>query len=69
MTEQTNQTESPGRFYKMKDVVLETSLSRATIYRKINDGDFPKGLMIGHRRAWTESEIEAWKTDQISAAA
>lgn len=59
----------PGRFYKMKDVVHETSLHRATIYRKIGCGEFPQGHKIGARRVWTEAEVEAWKAEQISAAA
>lgn len=69
MQKSMNEASKPGRFFKMKDVVHETTLHRATIYRKIESGNFPPGHLIGARRVWTESEIEAWKAEQISTAA
>lgn len=54
---------SPGRLLRMKDVERETSLHRATIYRRIADGSFPQPIPLGGRRvAWAESDIDAWKT-------
>lgn len=51
-----------GRLLKIKDVVAETSLHRATIYRGVKAGTFPAPRRIGkHRVAWTEAELEAWK--------
>lgn len=53
---------APGRLLKMAEVVHETSLHRATIYRKIAEGEFPKPLRIGpHRVAWRERDVENWK--------
>ena len=63
------QTASPGRLLKMKDVVRETSLHRATIYRRVARGEFPRPFPIGGRRvAWAERDIEDWKARQIEAA-
>lgn len=49
------------RLLPMRAVIELTSLSKATIYRKIADGTFPRPLKIGKSRvAWRESEIAAW---------
>jgi prophage regulatory protein len=38
-----------------------TSLSRATIYRLIDDGKFPRGLKISSNRiAWRERAVLEW---------
>ena len=53
---------APGRLLKISDVARETSLHKATIYRRIAAGDFPKPRPIGGGRVvWTERDIEAWK--------
>ncbi len=53
---------APGRLLKMADVERETSLHRATIYRRIAADDFPRPIALGPRRvAWREADIEAWK--------
>ncbi|MBZ6379092.1 hypothetical protein B5C34_09510 [Pacificimonas flava] len=60
---------SPGRYLKLADVTAETSLHRATIYRRASRGEFPKPVPIGGRRvAWRECDIERWKADQEAAA-
>ena len=46
---------------KIKDVVLMTSLSRATIYRLISQGKFPKQIHLSERAtAWLRSEVMEW---------
>lgn len=51
-----------GRLLTMADVERETSLHRATIYRRIAAGTFPKPKSLGAKRiAFTERDIEAWK--------
>lgn len=58
--------EAPGRLLKMADLVRETSLHRATIYRRIKDGSFPAPIHLGAQRvAWAEREIETWKRQQL----
>jgi prophage regulatory protein len=57
----SGQPRAPGRLLKMSDVVRETSLHRATIYRRIADGSFPPGRPIGGGRvAWPEADVTAW---------
>lgn len=39
-------------------VIEMTTLSRATIYRMIKDGAFPKGMMITKkRRVWRKQDV------------
>ncbi|BBC72887.1 AlpA family transcriptional regulator [Altererythrobacter sp. B11] len=65
----TASTPAPGRLLKMKDVERETSLHRATIYRRIAADEFPRPRPIGGGRvAWLESDIEAWKADVLANA-
>lgn len=53
-----------GRLMRIRDVIHQTSLSQATIYRKIAAGLFPRPRQLGGSRvAWSEAEIEAWKAD------
>lgn len=50
-----------GRLLKIKEVVVETSLSRPTIYRAIGRGEFPDRIKLSPRRVgWPEGEIAAW---------
>lgn len=54
-----------GRFLKITDVVAETSLSRATIYRLIGKGLFPSPIKVSTQRvAWAESKVHAWMNEQ-----
>lgn len=55
-----------GRLLSLKDVVRETSLHRATIYRKVASGTFPSPRPLGGRRvAWREADVENWKADPV----
>ena len=46
---------------KLADVINETRLSRATIYRLIAKGEFPKQIRLSERaRAWLRSEVAEW---------
>lgn len=63
----TQEFKSPGRLLKLKDVVSETSLGVSTIYRRMDQGTFPKNRALsGGRVAWTEADIEAWKQRAIN---
>lgn len=55
------ETETPDRIIRINAVLERTGLSRSTLYRKINGGQFPKQIRISERCAgWRESEINAW---------
>ena len=66
MLKRTDQQNPPleaqlDRLLPMRAVIGLTSFSKATIYRKMADGTFPRALKIGKSRvAWRESEIAAW---------
>ena len=48
-----------------KQVVERTGLSPATIWRRIQAGDFPKPLQLTPNRiAWPDSEIEEWEASR-----
>jgi prophage regulatory protein len=51
-----------------KEVCRRTSLSRASLYRLMSDGSFPRPVPLhGVRKAWIESEIDAWIASRIAA--
>jgi prophage regulatory protein len=55
------------RFMKLKEVIRVTRLSRATIYRLISSGEFPKQIPLGDKSvAWLESEVYGWMENRIS---
>jgi prophage regulatory protein len=62
------------RLIRIKQVVLATSLSRMTIYRLEQSGNFPARRRLGQNSvAWSEDEINEWlqsrpKCSRIAAA-
>ncbi|SDA35611.1 AlpA family transcriptional regulator [Sphingomonas sp. NFR15] len=54
-------TESPDRILRLNTVLDRTGLSRATLYRKVQAGTFPRQIRIAVRCAgWRESAINDW---------
>ncbi|EJR0961158.1 TPA: AlpA family phage regulatory protein [Vibrio parahaemolyticus] len=54
------------RFLKLKEVMQKTALSRSAIYRKMDEGSFPKSVSLGDRAvAWIESEVEEWMEERL----
>ena len=43
-------------------------LSKATLYRMIASGAFPKPRRLGRRSVWAEQEIQAWHTHWLGNA-
>lgn len=55
------QSDVPDRILRINAVLERTGLSRSTMYRKMQDGTFPKNVQISTRCAgWRESAINAW---------
>jgi prophage regulatory protein len=53
--------EKPDRILRLKSVIERTGLSRSTVYRKIDDGSFPRQIKIAERCVgWRESHIDKW---------
>ncbi len=55
------------KLIKIKEVTALTSLARATIYKKVSEGEFPKQVSLGANSvAWLESEILEWIEEKIA---
>lgn len=49
------------RLIRMPEVIRQTGLSRRSIYRMIERGDFPRQQQISANMvAWYQSEIDGW---------
>ena len=56
------------RYLTVSRVAEITTLSRATIERKVKTGDLPPPIWISERRkAWKESSIRGWLAEKESA--
>jgi predicted DNA-binding transcriptional regulator AlpA len=56
------------RMLTFKEVQQIVRYARATIYRKIHEGEFPPGIKLGpHRRVWQLRDIENWIASRIAA--
>jgi prophage regulatory protein len=54
-------SDTPDRILRIKTVLERTGLSRSTMYRKMENGTFPKSVKISTRCAgWRESAVNAW---------
>lgn len=53
------------RFLSPNKVAELTTLHRATIYRKVAGGDFPKPVRVSERRiAFRETDVRAWMAER-----
>ena len=59
------------RFIRLPEVLTRTGYGRTTIYRKMEDGSFPRSIKLGgppvdpeafdsRAVAWIENEVEQW---------
>ena len=56
--------------YRLPAVLEITGLSKATIYRLINSGDFPPKVQLSPRCVgWRVADIEAWLAARVGARA
>lgn len=54
-------TDGNDRILRIKTVLDRTGLSRSTLYRKVQNGTFPRQVRISIRCAgWRESAVNAW---------
>ena len=70
-------TEKPKRsFIRMNEVISRTGYGRTSIYRKMEDGDFPKSVKLGgppkdpsafdsRAVAWIEDDVDQWIESRI----
>ncbi len=53
--------DSHNRILRIRTVLERTGLSRSTLYRKIEQGTFPRQFKIADRCVgWREAAVEAW---------
>ncbi|WP_029406845.1 AlpA family transcriptional regulator [Thiomicrorhabdus sp. Milos-T2] len=51
---------------KINEVVQKCNLSRATIYKKVKEGTFPKQIKLSERSSgWLESEVNDWIESRV----
>jgi|AntRauMinimDraft_4_1070384.scaffolds.fasta_scaffold07855_2 prophage regulatory protein len=56
------------RILRLKDVIEKTGLARATVYKYIAAGTFPKPIPLGGRSVgWVDSEVHDWILDAVHA--
>ena len=59
-------TETQERIIRIKTVLERTGLSRSTLYRKMQDGSFPKSVRISLRCAgWREAAVNTWLHNRL----
>lgn len=57
---------APSAILRIKTVMQRTGLTRATLYRKIADGTFPRQVRISTNCVgWRESEVDAWSRNPM----
>lgn len=50
-----------ARYLRIADVLEKTGLSRRTIYRKMDNGTFPKSVKLSDSAVgWPEEQVSAW---------
>ena len=65
-----------NRFIRLNEVMSRTGYGRTSIYRKMEDGSFPKSLKLGgppkdpnefdsRAVAWIEDEVDQWIESRI----
>ena len=64
------------RFIRLNEVISRTGYGRTSIYRKMEDGSFPRSLKLGgppkdpnefdsRAIAWIENEVDQWIESRI----
>ena len=55
------QSRAPSRLIRLKEVQHRVGLGRSTIYKRMNEGRFPKSRSLGLKCVvWVEAEIDEW---------
>ena len=58
-----------AQFLRLPQVKEITSLSKSSIYRMMDEGDFPKQIALGARSVvWVRAQVEDWCAQKVSAA-
>lgn len=52
---------------RVEDVMTLTGWSRANVYKKIANGEFPGPMSLGHRLVWPQNMVFEWLEKQTGA--
>ena len=65
-----NTTHNPlFRVLRLPTVLAKTGVSRATIYRLVDRGDFPRAHKLSERTSvWNEAEVDNWLKARLGVA-
>jgi prophage regulatory protein len=59
---------SDTQFLRLGAVCELTKLSKASVYRYISNGAFPRPARLGTRAVrWLQAEVEAWAAERVAA--
>ena len=62
------QTTGEAVIIKLPEVLALTKISKSTLYRFMESGDFPRPIRLGKRaRAWRKEEILEWIDSRTAA--
>ena len=62
--------QSHNRVLRLPDVIQRVGIKRASIYRMMSEGAFPKPVQLGPRAVgWRASDIERWISQRPAARA
>ena len=57
------------KIHRLPEVQVLTGLPRSTIYRRIEEGTFPKSISLGPRSVgWLHEDIQKWIADRVIAS-
>ena len=57
------------RYFRRSTLVDMLGLSRSTIYRMMNNGEFPRPVVLGRRAVgWRAADVETWIKQREEAA-
>ena len=57
------------RYFRRSALEDMLGLSRSTIYRMMNDGEFPRPVVLGRRAVgWRAADVETWIKQREEAA-
>jgi prophage regulatory protein len=57
------------RVLRLPTVLAKTGVSRATIYRLVQRGDFPSAHKLSERTSvWNEAEVDSWLKARLGVA-
>ncbi|EGR4117203.1 AlpA family transcriptional regulator [Vibrio cholerae] len=62
-----NMPENNIRLIRFREVLTMTGLSRSSLYRFIEENQFPTQVQLGGRAvAWVEGEVQEWIAQRIT---